>query len=134
MEMIAGALAVIAVLFLLYTYNSRKNTMGMTQYDGVASNAYPISTENTNETPESLLPKDSHEKWTQLNPNGAGPFSNVALADPRQIVGINTVGSSLRIANLQERALPENPRTNVGPWNQSTVEPDNLRPPMDIGR
>ena len=46
---------------------------------------------------------------------------------------IDTVGQSLRNANLQIRSEPPNPQLNVGPWNQSTIESDFLRPPLEIG-
>jgi hypothetical protein len=39
----------------------------------------------------------------------------------------------LRNANLQIRSEPPNPQMTVGPWNQSTIEPDFMRPPLEIG-
>ena len=48
-------------------------------------------------------------------------------------IGINTVSSSLRNANLQLRSEPPNPTGAVGPFNQSTIEPDTLRTPMELG-
>ena len=35
---------------------------------------------------------------------------------------------------LQIRSEPPNPQVNVGPWNLSTVEPDFLRPPLELGQ
>ena len=60
-------------------------------------------------------------------------LKNVNMLNPTQLIGINTVGSSLRNANYDIRSEPANPRVNVGPWNQSTIEPDFMRPPLEIG-
>lgn len=133
--MIAGALAVIAVLFLLYSYNNRKCTSNMaigSTKQSIAANAYPVAGQSM-ESPASLLPNDTNQKWGQMNPQGSGQFANISLLDPKQIIGINTVGSTLRNANLQERSEPPNPQNAVGPWNQSTIEPDLLRAPLEIG-
>ena len=133
-QMIAGALAVIALLFLMYSYNTRKgiNSMYVSQNESVAANAYPVAGQSM-ESPASLLPKDTNQKWGQMNPQGSGHFANIALLDPKQIIGINTVGSTLRNPNLQERSEPANPQNAVGPWNQSTIEPDLMRAPLEIG-
>ena len=48
-------------------------------------------------------------------------------------VGINTVGQSLRNANLQLRSEPPNPQMKVSPWMQSTIEADTNRKIMEIG-
>ena len=39
-------------------------------------------------------------------------------------VGVNTVGQSLRNANLNLRAEPPNPRVAVSPWLNSTIDTD----------
>jgi hypothetical protein len=49
------------------------------------------------------------------------------------LAGINTVGSSLRNANLQIRSEPPNPQTSVSPWMNTTIEPDLMRIPLEIG-
>jgi len=83
--------------------------------------------------PSELLPKDSNSQWAQLNPAGKGELSNVNLLKAGYHIGIDTVGQSLRNANLQIRSEPPNPQLNVGPWNTSTITPDFLRPPLNIG-
>ena len=47
-------------------------------------------------------------------------------------IGINTIGSSLRNANLQIRSECPNPQNVVCPWNQSTIGPDLTRRPLDV--
>ena len=41
-----------------------------------------------------------------------------------QWIGVNTQGSSLRNANYDIRANPIIPKEDVGPWMQSTIDPD----------
>jgi len=83
--------------------------------------------------PAELLPKDINSKWAQLNPAGKGDLANMNLLSAGYHIGIDTVGQSLRNANLQIRSEPPNPKLNTGPWMQSTIEPDFLRPPLEIG-
>jgi hypothetical protein len=44
---------------------------------------------------------------------------------------VNTIGQSLRNANYQLRADVPNPQVQVGPWQQSTIEPDLQRRPLE---
>jgi hypothetical protein len=85
------------------------------------------------QNPAELLPKDANSQWAQLNPSGKGELANVNLLKAGYHIGIDTVGQSLRNANLQIRSEPPNPQLNVGPWNQSTIEPDFMRPPLELG-
>jgi hypothetical protein len=82
--------------------------------------------------PSELLPKDQNSEWSNINP-ASTDLKNVNMLNPSQLIGINTVGSSLRNANYQFRSEPANPRVNVGPWNTSTIEADTLRRPLEIG-
>jgi hypothetical protein len=94
----------------------------------------PSSCSQTNvQNPAELLPKDSNSQWAQLNPSGKGEIGNVNLLKAGYHIGIDTVGQSLRNANLQIRSEPPNPQLSVGPWNQSTIEPDFQRVPLEIG-
>ena len=83
--------------------------------------------------PDDLLPKDENSQWAQLNPRGNGELNNVNLLQAGYLNGINTVGSSLRNANLQLRSEPPNPQSQVSPWLNSTIEPDLMRLPLEIG-
>lgn len=47
--------------------------------------------------------------------------------------GINTVGQSLRNANLQIRSDPPIPQVDIGPWSQSTIEHDFNRRQLEVG-
>lgn len=83
--------------------------------------------------PDDLLPKDVNSEWARLNPSNGGDFMQVNLLKSGYHIGIDTIGSSLRNANLQERSEPPNPTTKVSPWMQSTIDPDLMRTPLEIG-
>ena len=86
------------------------------------------------QNPSDLLPKDSNSQWAQLNPSGKGDLANINLLKAGYHIGIDTVGQTLRNANLQIRSEPANPQLYVGPWNLSTIEPDFMRPPLELGQ
>jgi hypothetical protein len=85
------------------------------------------------EDPSSLLPNDVNNEWAKLNPVGSHDLKNVSLLKAGYHIGIDTVGQSLRNANLQLRSEPPNPQFNVGPFNNTTIGPDLIRPTLEIG-
>lgn len=53
--------------------------------------------------------------------------------DPRGQIGYpETVGGTLRNANLQIRSEPANPRDPISIWNLSTITPEEMRPLFEI--
>lgn len=85
-------------------------------------------------TAEDLLPKDAaNSKWAQVNPAGQGDLQGQNFLTAGFQVGVNTVGSSLRNANLQLRSEPPIAKGNWGPIYNSTIEPDTMRRPLEIG-
>ena len=80
---------------------------------------------------------------TKLSPEDLLPNTRATVSGPNNVdknflsagalAGINTVGSSLRNANLQIRSEPPNPKKAVSPWMNSTIEPDLMRVPLEIG-
>ena len=103
--------------------------MNYLNVSGMGSNA-TCNQQTTN--PSDLLPKDINSDWSNINPANAD-LKNINLLSAGQLIGINTVGSSLRNANLQERSEPVIPKAAIGPWNQSTIDADTLRRPLEIG-
>lgn len=83
-------------------------------------------------SPEELLPSNQATTWSAANPNGDGKLSDQNFLHAGYHVGINTVGQTLRNANLQLRSEPPNPTKKVGPWMQSTIEPDLNRKALEI--
>ena len=85
-------------------------------------------------TPDDLLPKNKSEQIKQFNnenPDGEGILKGVNYLDAGFHVGVNTVGQSLRNANLQLRSEPANPQVNVSPWMNTTIGPDLARKPLE---
>lgn len=86
-------------------------------------------------SPSDLLPKDQNSEWSALNPNtmNKGDMLMPDLLQAGYHIGLDTIGQTLRNANLQLRSDPIIPKASVGPWNQSTIEPDLGRVPLEIG-
>jgi hypothetical protein len=85
--------------------------------------------------PSDLLPNDENSQWSALNPNSSNK-GDVLMPDLLQAgyhIGLDTIGQTLRNANLQLRSDPVIPKSLVGPWNQSTIEPDLARVPLELG-
>ena len=83
--------------------------------------------------PNDLLPQDSNSQWGEMNSLNQG---NIAMPDLLQAgyhIGLDTIGQTLRNANLQIRSDPIIPKSDIGPWNQSTIEPDFGRVPLEVG-
>lgn len=93
------------------------------------SSCYPQNTL----TPKDLLPQgkeDEIEQWDENNPAQEGILKGVNFLDAGFHVGVNTVGQSLRNANLNLRAEPPNPRVQVSPWMNTTIDEDLTRRPL----
>lgn len=82
-------------------------------------------------SPAELLPADPNGVWAAANPQGSGDIQGKNFLSAGALIGVNTIGSSLRNANLQIRAEPPNPQVYAGPWLQSTIEPDLSRRPLE---
>jgi hypothetical protein len=97
------------------------------------ANCYPQNTL----TPQDLLPEGQASQIETFNESlpeiGEGILRGVNYLDAGFHVGVNTIGQSLRNANLNLRAEPPNPRTQVSPWMLSTIDPDLGRRPMSDG-
>jgi len=85
-------------------------------------------------TAEDLLPKDAVDsKWAQVNPAGQGDVKDQNFLTAGYHIGINTIGSSLRNANLQLRSEPIIPQAVISPFLNSTISPDLNRKAFEIG-
>lgn len=114
--------------------NEQFATVANSTQSSTASPGIPPScSSQPNMNPSDLLPSDENSSWSQLNPGGAGALQDVNLLSAGALIGIDTVGNTLRNANLQERSEPPNPQMNVGPWNNTTISPDTMRVPLEIG-
>jgi hypothetical protein len=108
------------------------------QLDSVSASASssiglpPNCSGQANINPADLLPKDNNSSWN-MKPMGSGDFLGVNLLNAGYLIGVDTVGSSLRNANMQIRSEPPNPQLRVSPWMNTTIEPDPFRAPLEIG-
>jgi hypothetical protein len=149
----------IGLFVLAYTMFSYSNTKGSiydpmddghsappsqpTVNDTSAQNVESLSQQNAGSgysvqpvaNPADLLPYDQNSEWSALNPVAMNQGS-VAMPDLLQAgyhIGLDTIGQALRNANLQLRSDPIIPKQDIGPWNQSTIEPDLARVPLEVG-
>lgn len=158
-ELVIG-LIIVLIGFGLYSYSSSKS-FSLDNYDdgyNAASTANSYS-QQTNEmmvppppaavapsmggqasgyemrpvnSPGDLLPSDANSEWAALNPSmNAGTTPDLLQAGYH--IGLDTIGQTLKNANLQLRSDPVIPKSDIGPWNQSTFEPDLGRVPLEIG-
>ena len=93
----------------------------------------PSCTKGKITDPSELLPKDANSQWAKLNPSGGVDFNKVNLLKAGYNIGIDTVGSSMRNANLQTRSEPPNPTAVVSPWMNTSIEPNMLHTTLEIG-
>jgi hypothetical protein len=80
-----------------------------------------------------LLPTDPNSAWTSINPEGQGSIAYKNFIEATTHFGVDTIGSSLKNANLDLRSEYPNPRITVSPWNQSTITFDDNHRQMEIG-
>jgi hypothetical protein len=135
------------VIYMTYKYLQRKGYVsegyepkpveasGTSDYEQLNAPSQSISgCQGQQQTSADLMPlPDPNSNWGDLNPAGQGDLESVSLLKAGYHIGIDTVGQSLRNANQQIRSEPPNPQANTGPWNQSTIEPDFMRPALEIG-
>ena len=83
--------------------------------------------------PTDLLPVDQNSQWASLNPVNQGNPMTPDLLQAGYHIGLDTIGQTMKNPNLQLRSDPYIPKAAVGPWNQSTYEPDLMRVPLEVG-
>jgi len=114
-------------------YNEQPQSLGSeetgTQMNQLPSECYPKDVLSSID----LLPQDPHTLWAQVSPSGQGSLADQNFLTSGFHIGINTVGQTLRNANRQLRSEPLNPQIKVSPWQQTTIEADVNRRPLEIG-
>ena len=87
--------------------------------------------------PSELLPKDNNKdmvnQWASLNPVSQNNPQMPDLLQAGYHIGLDTIGQTMKNANLQLRSDPIIQKSEIGPWNQSTIEPDLMRVPLEVG-
>jgi hypothetical protein len=99
---------------------------------GTNTDAIDFNKSNTdNYNAKDFLPKEINDQWFETDFSLAKYQLNddKLINTDRYIIGINTVGTSLKNASYDLRGSIPNPKFVVGPFNNSTIEPDfNLKP------
>jgi hypothetical protein len=78
-----------------------------------------------------FLPKEINNEWfdTDFSQAKFNINDDKLINTERYIIGINTVGQSLKAASYDIRGAVPNPKFAVSPWNNSTIEADyNIKP------
>jgi len=83
--------------------------------------------------PAQLLPNDANSQWASLNPVSQSNPQIPDLLSAGYHIGLDTIGQTMKNANLQLRSDPVIQKSESGPWNQSTIEPDLMRVPLEVG-
>lgn len=78
---------------------------------------------------EKYLPQEVNDDWFEVQPE---PISvkNRHLINITKPIGVNTIGTSKKIASYDIRGRPMCPKFVVSPWLGSSVEPDNNLKPL----
>ena len=73
-----------------------------------------------------FLPKEINNKWfdTDFSQAKYNVNDDKLINTERYVIGVNTVGQSLKNASYDIRGTVPNPKFTVSPWNNSTYEPD----------
>lgn len=146
---------ILVVCFALFTYtNTKTRTIDrMTAAPSSSYNSHEASesvVEKTNESsansyasnigtssnvlsPSELLPNDPNSDWATLNPINQGNIAMPDLLNSGYHLGLDTIGQSLKNPNYQIRSDPFIEKREIGPWNNSTFEPDIARVPLELG-
>jgi len=73
-----------------------------------------------------FLPKEINDEWfdTDFSQAKFNINDDILINTERYVIGVNTVGQSLKNASYDIRGTIPNPKFTVSPWNNSTYEPD----------
>lgn len=75
---------------------------------------------------EQVLPQEIEQDWFDTQPlQNTKRIKNSNLITPKSLFGVDTKGSSLKNASHDLRGDISNPKITVGPWMNSSIEPDN---------
>jgi hypothetical protein len=137
MSLDGKSLAIIAlVLFILYmVFKPKSNSPFTLEGSPIAGSmdAIPSPPVTDNVISSALLPKEVPvtDDFGQFSSDAI--LANQNYLDPRGQIGYpETIGGTLRNANLQFRSEPSNPRDPVSIWNLSTITPELMRPTFEI--
>jgi hypothetical protein len=126
----------------VYNYEANDEDIGAgASLDAAFSKPIPVGTDTEvvdlnrnnvkNYNAKDYLPKEVNDDWFNTDFSQAKYKMNddKLINTERYVVGINTVGQSLKNASYDIRGAVNVPKYSVSPWNNSTIEPDyNIKP------
>ena len=144
LKILLPIVVVVLIAYYLHSYAHSKNLvkMGMENAEESPKTDVPGVTESVTNAPYTnhnvaqatdLLPSDMN---SGIDGVMAGSANGVAVPDMLEAghhIGLDTVGQTLRNANQQLRSDPFIQKKDVCAWNQSTIEPDLARVPLELG-
>ena len=101
--------------------------------DGVKTNAVDFNKNYLKKyDSKNYLPQEVNDEWfdTDFTQAKNKLNSDNLINTEKYIVGVDTVGQSLKNASWDNRGTIANLKFNVSPWNNSTIEPDTTRKPL----
>lgn len=100
--------------------------------EGVKTDVIDLNRNNVkNYNAKDYLPKEVNDDWFNTDFSQAKYKMNddKLINTEKYVVGVNTVGQSLKNASYDIRGAVNVPKYSVSPWNNSTTEPDyNIKP------
>jgi len=100
--------------------------------EGVKTDVVDLNRNNVkNYNAKDYLPKEVNDDWFNTDFSQAKYKMNddKLINTEKYVVGVNTVGQSLKNASYDIRGAVNVPKYSVSPWNNSTTEPDyNIKP------
>lgn len=124
------AIAIVAILIARKYYIKQE---GLENVPEVKTEEKPVLGDEFPVQSEEVLPQSQEAKEFESQfPLGTGELSGKNFLAAGHNIGINTVSSSLRNANLQVRSDPYIEPQNVGPFLNSTITPDMNRKTFEI--
>lgn len=114
------------------TGSSLNDAFGLPIPAGAQTDTVDFKNQNMdNYNARDFLPREVNDEWFETDFSLAKYQLNddKLINTEKYIIGINTVGQSLKNASWDIRGTIANPKLIVSPWNNSTYEPDfNLKP------
>ena len=106
---------------------------GQEQAVAQQADAMNISMDKSDLSSADLLPNENgFSSWGDAAPE-TNALEGRNFLESGHHFGINTVGQSLRNANVQLRSDPSIPQVDVGPWLQSTIDQDTNKRQFEVG-
>ena len=148
------AVVVLVLIWALFSYSGSKTKVRDTMIGGGSSSASSSIPSQTASplamSSQSVTGGNSTMATMPPPPSGGGAVARPTLQpsdivlnavnmpdlimSPQAFIGIDTISNTLKNPSYDFRSDPIIPKVNVGPWNNSTIDPDLARVPLELGQ